>query len=193
MADETIKEPEINKTCEQISGKMNEETCAISMADSASGIAKMCDGISLEEVSADFIQDATKKTAESDFIEKATNCKLNYDTELGVYNRAFVPEDDLETAHQTPDSKDTAVSNTKISPRSSNGSEESTSIDTKSIASSSTGKSSNTILGNLNYTEEGPPAYASKDSELGRPVEATTDGHQESMFFLFINSNDRTK
>ena len=97
-------------------------------------------------------------------------------------NRAFVPDDDVETADQTPDSNDTAALNTNISQRSSNGSDESTSIDTKSIASSSTGKSSNTILGNLNYTEEGPPAYASKDSELGRPEEATGDDHQKSMF-----------
>ena len=193
MADETIKGPDINETCEQISGKMNEDTCEISMADNAIGIAKMCDGISLEEVSADLKQDASKRTTESDFIEKASNCKLKYDSELNMDNRAFVQDDDVETAAQTPDSNDTAVLNTNISQRSSNGSDESTSIDTKSITSSSTGKSSNTILGHLNYTEEGPPGYASKDSELGRPEEASGDDHQESMFLLFINSTVITK
>ena len=66
MADEPIKGSEINETCEQISGKMNEDTCEISMTDNAIGIAKMCDGISLEEVSADFKQDATKRTTETE-------------------------------------------------------------------------------------------------------------------------------
>ena len=184
MVDETIKGSDINETCEQITGKINEDTCEISMADNASDIAKMFDGISLKEVSADFKQDATKRTTEreSDFNEGETNCKLKYDSEFTTDNRAFVPDDDVETADRTPDSNDTAALNTKISQRSSNGSDESTSIDTKSIVFSSTGKSSNTILGNLNYTEECPPAYASKDSELGRPEEATGDDHQKSMF-----------
>ena len=61
MADEPIKGSEINETYEQISGKMNEDTCEISMADNAIGIAKMCDGISLEEVSADLKQDASRE------------------------------------------------------------------------------------------------------------------------------------
>ena len=189
---------------------MNEDTCENNIADNGNDNVETCEGIALEEVSADFKDDSAKETTEGDLRQETTNCKLKYESELEVDNQAFVPEDDMKTTEQSPDSNDSAevsVINTKNSKRSSSGSE---SIDAKSIASSSAGKSSTTTLGpldsaeegppaysssstgksftttleNLGYTKEGASAYASTDSELGCPVEAAGDGHQESMFFF---------
>ena len=137
MADEAIGGAEINETCKEISGKTNEDTCEINMADNDSDSAKISDEeISPEEVSADFKQDATEVETEDDFKEETPNCELKYDSELNVDTQTSVPEDDMETAEQTPDSSDSAeisVSKTEISKQSSSGSEE-------SIASSFVGK-----------------------------------------------------
>ena len=221
LAPETMEGPEINETDEQVSANMNADTCENNKADNGSDNAETCEGITLEELSADFKNDSAKEITEGDLKEETTHCKLKCESELNVDNQASVSENVMKLTKQSPDSKDsTEVSllNTKNLKRSSNESEESTSIDAKSVASSSAGKSSTTTLGPLDSAEEGPPAYsssstgksftrtlgslcytkegasayASTDSELGCQVEATGDGHQESMFvifYLFISSN----